>query len=139
MSALNLTEIVYSASIYNCTAYAAEVSQGTIYVGASCIANDATDASQILCPTDEEVSIPYESDCDSLVSTFVQWDPKDYVCAITCVEHAPTAPASELAARGLPYDELSAIANPATTLHPTNFLVSFAALFFVMLVFFKRM
>lgn len=143
MSALNLTEIVQSASIWNCTAYQAEVSEGTIYFGASCIANSATDASQFLCPTDDEVIIPFESDCSSLVSEFVQWDPKDFICAIACVEHDPsTPPATKLAARGLPYDEFSgvnAVAGAASTLHPTNFVVSFAALLFVMVVFFKRM
>lgn len=141
MSALNLTAIVENASIWNCTAYQAEVSQGTIYAGASCIANNETDASQFLCPTKEEIIIPFESDCTSLVSAFVQLDPKNYICAITCIELASN-PATKLAARGLPYDEFSsgsAVAGAASTLHPTNFVVSFAALLFVMLVFFKRM
>ncbi|KAI9366682.1 hypothetical protein BD770DRAFT_468418 [Pilaira anomala] len=139
MSELNLTQIVENASTYNCTHYDAQVSHGYLKFTIACIPSNATEISEFGCSLEPLIMIPYEADCDYIQKTYVNHNP-DFVCSLYCTEAYENThtldSASKLLARGFSSIQGNATTN---TIQPINFSFTFAALFFVMLVFYKRM
>lgn len=133
MSALNITEVIVYASVNSCPANSHEVNGGTLRFAAACIPRTATRATEYLCPTYEEMLVTAESTCNTLLANTVH-ENLENECYLSC-EFTPTG-ASHLAARGLPSEDYATGA--ASTLHPSSFAITFTAIFFVALMFFRR-
>ncbi|GAA5796054.1 hypothetical protein HPULCUR_001423 [Helicostylum pulchrum] len=133
MSAFNTTEVVIYASVHNCPANSYEVNGGTLRFAGACIPLTATSATEYLCPTYDGMEVTAESTCDVIVATTEHENPEDE-CYISCA-FTPTA-TTNLVARDLPSEDY--VIGAASTLHPSSFAITFAAIFFVVLMFFKR-
>ncbi|GAA5810226.1 hypothetical protein MFLAVUS_003645 [Mucor flavus] len=133
MSAFNITEVIVYASVHSCPANSHEVNGGTLRFAGACIPRTATSATEYLCPTYNGMLVTVDSTCDTLLADTVHENSEDE-CYLSC-EFTPTG-ATHLAARGLPSEGYATGA--ASTLHPSSFAITLAAIFFVALMLFKR-
>ncbi|KAG2230399.1 hypothetical protein BDF21DRAFT_419554 [Thamnidium elegans] len=133
MSAFNKTEVIVDASVYTCPAESYDVDGGLLRFAFACIPFTATSATEVTCPPFKEMMITTESTCETVLATTVH-DVPESECYLSC-EFTPTA-TTNLAARGLLSEDY--VTGAASTLHPSSFAITFAAIFFVALMFFKR-